>query len=179
MLPASVTTWAVDLTGEVGVGKGLVVGGRFPLVYSIANIESASICDWGGMCDDVVGAGDISAWVRAVREEGRAVGTIGLEATNAAGYRHGLDDLAAPGDGNNDLGAFASGGAAWGLGGVQMRGMAGARLEAGLGPPPPAWEVELQASARRGPVEVGLSWSRYDSLGGLAFDTATSTDVFH
>ena len=178
VLPASVTTWALDFLGEARVVEKLVFGGRMPLVYSDARIENSSTCNWGGMCDDVIGIGDLSIWVRGSWEVGRTVASAGLEATSALGYRHGLDDLAAPGDGNNDLALFSSWGFAGHPAGLEARCMAGVRIEAGLGVPPPALEGEVQASLRRGPLEAGISWSRYDSLGGLDFNTATSTPDF-
>ncbi len=177
-LPAAVTTWRADLIGEVGLFEHLAVGLQLPFVYGDAREVSATNCAWGGMCDDVLGLGDvalaaISSWdLGSVRVAGRA------ELASGLGYRHGIDDLAAPGDGNTDLrlGPAIDWWRSLGVVGVGLS--AGAGYELALGVPGDAWYVGGGPELRWRYLECAATMSHYDTLSGTDFAEATTAPDF-
>jgi hypothetical protein len=175
-LPASVSTWQLEASGELGLHPRLAVTASVPLIWANTEEKNQGICDRWGMCDDLLGAGDLRLGLRS----GWALGPLDLaamaEVASGIGYRHGIDDLAAPGDGNTDLiGGLTLGWRAT-HGDFTWTLAAGSRFEWGLGPPPSAMEAGGQASLRWRFVELGGELQVYDSLGGLDFNTATTVE---
>lgn len=173
-LPATVTTWQATGIVDVGVREHLAVSGTLPIVVAQVEEQSERICDAYGMCDPLTGLGDVRLALRSPWRLGSLDVAAAVEIASGLGYRHGIDDLAAPGDGNTDLvggGSVgwrgADGELAWALSG-------GALFEWGLGRPPSALDLSAAASARWRWIEVGASVQRYDSLGGLDFNSATA-----
>ncbi len=175
-LPASVSTWQLAASGEYGLHSRLALTASVPLIWAKTEEKNESICERWDMCDDLLGTGDLRLGLRS----GWALGPLDLaamaEVASGIGYRHGIDDLAAPGDGNTDL-----------IGGLNLgwrdeRGdfawtlAAGSRFEWGLGRPPSAFEAGGQASLRWRVVELGGELQIYNSLGGLDFNSATTVE---
>ena len=175
VLPASVTTWTATGVADFGVSEHLAVRVEVPAVAALATHENERICSTFGMCDSLYGLGDVGLQARSLLRL-RSFDLLGsVEVVSGMGYRHGIDDLAAPGDGNTDLSAGLTVGRSGTLGSTRWSLAAGTRFEWGLGRPPNALDLGGAASLRRGPVEVAAELQRYDSLGGLDFNSATTT----
>lgn len=175
-LPASVSTWELGLMGEVGLHERLAIGASVPLIWANTEEKNEGICERWGMCDDLLGAGDLVLSARSGWRAGPVDLALLASVASGIGYRHGIDDLAAPGDGNTDLSAGLNLGWSHGHGDWSWALAAGSRFEWGLGRPPNALDLGGQASLRWRFVEAGVELQDYRSLGGLDFNSATSVE---
>jgi hypothetical protein len=175
-LPASWTTWRVDVLAEVAAHPHLAVSARVPLVYADGHVQSERLCSTYGMCDDVLAFGDLGVGVRSPWQLGPVLVTGRFEVATGVGYRHAIDDLGAPGDGNTDLipGVMV----AWSgqLGPLRMGASGGVETEIALGRPPNALQEGGEVWLGWRWFEVGGELLRYDSLGGLSFNQAVVPD---
>jgi hypothetical protein len=175
-LPASWETWRVDVLAEVAVRPHLTAVARVPVVIANGTVQSERICTNFGMCDDVRAFGDIALGLRSPWSLGPVVVTGRLEVQSGRAYKHAVDDLGSPGDGNTDLIPGLMLGWSRELGPVSFAASGGVEAELAFGRPPLAVQEGVEAGLRWRWIELGAEALRYDSIGGLHFNEATSTD---